>query len=139
MPEKFSIHEHVRWSDVDRAGIIYYGRFQRFFEIAETELFRAVGLTYSVMFERLEIWLPRVQIHTEFRKPLLLDDLAEVRVHVGRIGNRSLTLVFEVYKDEGQTLTAEGHIILACVDKESFKPIRVPDEMRRALAPYLAE
>ena len=139
MPKKFSITEHVRWSDVDRAGIIYYGRFQRFFEIAETELFRAVGLTYAVMFERLGIWLPRVQIHTDFRKPLLLDDLAEVRVHVGHIGNRSLTLMFEVFKEEGEVLAADGHIILACVDKDEFKPMRVPEEMRQALAPYIAE
>lgn len=138
MPEKFSIFEHVRWSDVDRAGIIYYGRFQRFFEIAETELFRAVGLTYSVLFERLEVWLPRVQIHTDFRKPLLLDDLAEVQVHVGHIGNKSLKLVFEVYKDEGRVLTAEGHIILACVAKDGFEPIPVPAEMREKLAPYVA-
>jgi len=39
----FSIEEYVRWSDVDRAGIIFYGAYVRFFEIAETELFRAAG------------------------------------------------------------------------------------------------
>ena len=37
----FTIDEYVRWSDVDQAGIIFYGAYVRFFEIAETELFRA--------------------------------------------------------------------------------------------------
>jgi acyl-CoA thioesterase FadM len=55
MHKRFTIEEHVRWSDIDRAGIIYYGQFQRFFEIAETELFRAVGLPYSEVFDRLEL------------------------------------------------------------------------------------
>src|SRR5919206_4162161 len=96
--KRFTIEEHVRWSDIDRAGIIYYGQFLRFFEIAETELFRSVGLPYSVVFDRLDIWLPRVQIHFDFRKPLLLDDLIEVSAYVARIGNKSLTLRFEVNK-----------------------------------------
>ena len=89
MPMRFTIEEHVRWSDTDRAGIIYYGQFLRFFEIAETELFRSVGLPYSEVFDRFDIWLPRVQIHFDFRKPLLLDDLIEVSAYVGRFGNKS--------------------------------------------------
>ena len=61
MDKRFTIEEHLRWSDIDRAGIIYYGQFLRFFEIAETELFRSVGLSYSEVFDKLDIWLPRVQ------------------------------------------------------------------------------
>ena len=43
----FTIEERVRWGDVDAARIIFYGAYIRFFEIAETELFRAVGLPYG--------------------------------------------------------------------------------------------
>lgn len=32
----FSVDEYVRWSHVDYAGIIFYGAYVRFFEIAET-------------------------------------------------------------------------------------------------------
>ena len=78
MTKRYTIEELVRWSDIDRAGIIYYGQFLRFFEIAETELFRSVGLPYSEVFDRFDIWLPRVQIHFDFRKPLTLDDPIEV-------------------------------------------------------------
>src|ERR1044072_9534675 len=102
MHKRFTITEHVRWSDIDRAGIIYYGQFLRFFEIAETELFREVGLPYSVVIERLDIWRPRVQFHFASVKPLLLDDLIEVSAHVARIGNKSLTLRFEVSR-KGET------------------------------------
>ena len=42
-PKKFTIEERVRWGDVDAARIIFYGAYIRFFEIAETELFRAAG------------------------------------------------------------------------------------------------
>jgi YbgC/YbaW family acyl-CoA thioester hydrolase len=138
MHRKFTIEEHIRWSDTDRAGIIYYGQFLRFFEIAETELFRAVGLSYSDAFDRLDIWLPRVQIHFDFRKPLLLDDLIEVSAYVARFGSRSLTLRFEVVKKGEAEMVAEGHIVLACVSRSTFKSTPLPDEMRERLRPYLA-
>ena len=75
---KFTIQEYVRWSDVDFAGLICYGAYLRFFEFAETELFRAAGLAYGEVFERFDIWLPRVQLHCDFHSPALLDDLLSV-------------------------------------------------------------
>jgi YbgC/YbaW family acyl-CoA thioester hydrolase len=138
MTKRFTIEEHVRWSDTDRAGIIYYGQFLRFFEIAETELFRAVGLPYAEVFDRFDIWLPRVQIHFDFRKPLVLDDLIEVSAYVGRFGNKSLRLRFEVNKKGETDLVAEGHVVLACVSRSSFKSVSVPSEITKALEPYLS-
>jgi acyl-CoA thioester hydrolase len=139
MSKRFTIEEHVRWSDTDRAGIIYYGQFLRFFEIAETELFRSVGLPYSDVFDRFDIWLPRVQIHFDFRKPLLLDDLIEVSAYVGRFGSKSLTLRFEVTKKTSTDIVAEGHVVLACVSRSTFKSIPVPSEIIEALTPFCAE
>lgn len=139
MPKRFTIEEHVRWSDIDRAGIIYYGQFLRFFEIAETELFREVGLRYSEVFDRFDIWLPRVQIHFDFRKPLMLDDLIEVSAYIGRFGNKSFTLRFEVNKKGETDLVAEGHVVLACVSRSTFKSVDVPIELIEALRPYLSE
>ena len=139
MHKRFTIEEHVRWSDTDRAGIIYYGQFLRFFEIAETELFRSVGLPYSVVFDQFDIWLPRVQIHFDFRKPLVLDDLIEVSAFVGRVGNKSLTLRFEVTKKLSNEIAAEGHVVLACVSRSTFKSVPVPSEIIEALTPYTAE
>ena len=57
MQKRFTIEEHVRWSDTDCTGMIYYGKFLRLCEIAETELFRAVGLPYAEVFDRLAVYL----------------------------------------------------------------------------------
>jgi YbgC/YbaW family acyl-CoA thioester hydrolase len=94
--QPFTVEEYVRWSDVDLAGIIFYGSYVRFFELAETELFRAAGLPYSTLFETYDIYLPRVQVHTEFHYPPRLDDQLQVAAYFGRIGNKSLTMNFEV-------------------------------------------
>src|ERR1700752_120951 len=98
-PAPFIIQEYVRWSDVDFAGIIFYGSYVRFFEIAETELFRAGGLAYARGFDRYAIFLPRKVVHSGSCWPAPLDDRLRVAAYVGRLGTKSMTLNFDVLRD----------------------------------------
>ena len=133
---KFSIEERVRWGDVDAARIIFYGAYIRFFEFAETELFRAVGLPYGVMFDELDIWLPRAHLECDFRRAAQLDDLLEVSVYVGRVGTKSLRLNFEVRRKGERELIAEAHFVLVAVRQNTFESVPLPEELKRRLAPY---
>ncbi len=133
---KYCIEERVRWGDVDAARIIFYGAYIRFFEFAETELFRAVGLPYSVMFDELDIWLPRAHLECDFRRAAELDDLLEVCAYVGRIGTKSLRLNFEVRRKGDEELIAEAHFVLVAVRRDTLAAVPVPEELRRRLAPY---
>ena len=138
MHKKYTIEERVRWGDVDAASIIFYGAYIRFFEFAETELFRAVGLPYSVMFEELDIWLPRVHLECDFHHAAQLDDLLEVSVFVGRIGNKSMRLDFEVRRKGDELVIAHAHFVLAAVRRDTFETVTIPDELRKRLSDYLA-
>jgi YbgC/YbaW family acyl-CoA thioester hydrolase len=131
----FSIREYVRWGDVDAAGVICYGAYVRFIEIAETELFRAAGFPYGKVFERFDCWLPRASYKMEFRKPAALDEQLTVNASVGRIGTSSIALRFEFYDDSRQRV-ADCDIVLVCVDKTTFKPKPVPAELREALGRF---
>jgi YbgC/YbaW family acyl-CoA thioester hydrolase len=139
--QKFTIEERVRWGDVDAAGIIFYGSYIRFFEIAETELFRAVGLPYGKVFDELNIWLPRVHLECDFHHATKLDDLLEVSVYVARIGKTSLRLNFEVRRkaEDGKLETdwmATAHFVLVSTRRDTLQPVPVPEDLRRALEPY---
>lgn len=135
-PRKFTIEERVRWGDVDAARIIFYGAYIRFFEFAETELFRQVGLPYGVMFDELKIWLPRVHLECDFHRAARLDDLLEVSVFVGRFGNRSMRLNFEVRRKGETELVATAHFVLAAISQQSFETVPIPEELRRRLVPF---
>ena len=136
MPKKYIIEERVRWGDVDAAGIIFYGAYIRFFEFAETELFRSVGLPYSVMFDELDVWLPRVHLECDFHRAARLDDLLEVSVFVGRFGRKSMHLNFEVRRKGADELIADAHFVLASVRRDTFETVPIPDELKTRLAPY---
>jgi YbgC/YbaW family acyl-CoA thioester hydrolase len=132
----FVIEEYVRWSDVDLAGIIFYGSYVRLFELAETELFRAAGLPYSTMFEQFEIFLPRVQVHTEFHYPPRLDDRLRVAAYFSRFGNKSITLNFDVIHMGTGRHSAHGHLVLVCTDRSSLKSRPLPPELIERLRPF---
>jgi acyl-CoA thioesterase FadM len=106
------------------------------FEFAETELFRAVGLPYGVMFDELDVWLPRAHLECDFRRAARLDDLLEVSVFVGRVGTKSLRLDFEVRRVGEEELIAVAHFVLVAVRRDSFDSVAVPEELKRRLAPY---
>jgi YbgC/YbaW family acyl-CoA thioester hydrolase len=134
--KKFTIEERVRWGDVDAARIIFYGAYIRFFEFAETELFRSVGLPYSVMFEELDVWLPRVHLECDFHRAAQLDDLLEVSVYVGKFGNKSMRLDFEVRRKGAEELVADAHFVLTSVKRDTFETVAIPNELKERLAPY---
>jgi YbgC/YbaW family acyl-CoA thioester hydrolase len=135
-PWKFCIEERVRWGDVDAARIIFYGAYIRFFEFAETELFRAVGFPYSVIFDQLDVWLPRAHIECDFRRSAQLDDLLEVCVYVGHIGTKSLRLNFEVRRKGESELIADAHFILVSVRRDTFETVPLPEGLITKLQPY---
>ena len=135
-PAPYMVEEYVRWSDVDFAGIICYGAYLRFFEIAETELFRAAGLAYGQVFDRYDIWFPRAAIHSEFYRPARLDDRLRVAAYVGRVGTKSMTLNFDVVRDDPMGLCAAGWQVLVCVGRKDLKPRPLPAEVVRALASH---
>ena len=129
------VQDYVRWSDVDVSGIIRWGTYVRFVEMAETELFRAAGFPYATLWDRLDIWLPRVQFHLDYRNPARLDELLDIEIWVGRIGRSSIRLEF-VVKKPGGDLAAEGYLVIVSIDRRNAKSVGVPKALLDALAPY---
>lgn len=134
--QPFLIDEYVRWSDVDLAGIIFYGAYVRFFEIAETEMFRAAGIPYREVFDRFDVWLPRAHMDCDFEYPARLDDRLRVAAYFTKFGRSSIGLQFDVAIPAKNVLAAIGHEVLVCTDRTSLKPRPIPDDLKRTLQQF---
>jgi len=132
---RFCIQERVRWSDIDSSGIILWSAYTRLVEMAETELFRAAGFPYGSLWDRLDIWLPRVQFHIDYRSPVRLDDLLDVEIWIGRLGRSSIRFELAMKKADGQ-LAAEGYLVIVAVSRTDGKSVAVPALLAKALEPY---
>src|SRR5260370_24690638 len=125
-PQPFVIEEYVRWSDVDFAGIIFYGSYVRLFEVAETEMFRHCGLAYARVFAEYDIFLPRKAVHSEFYWPARLHDPLRIAAYVGKAGTKSLTLHFDLLRPDVRALGAAGWTVLGSGDRTTLKPTPLP-------------
>ena len=131
----FVVHEYVRWGDVDIIGIIRYDAYLRFFEYAESELFRAIGLLYHDVVARDGLTLPRKVMHAEFMTPARLDERLEIRTYVSAVGRTSLTLNFDMFADDG-TVRAKGYLVLVAVDISTLEKRPLPPGVIERLAPH---
>jgi acyl-CoA thioester hydrolase len=131
----FTIEEYVRWSDVDAAGIVCYGAFVRFVEVAETELFREAGMPYGKVFDSLDCWLPRVHFSADFHAPARLDEKLRVSAFVQSLGRTSVTLGFAIDNQAGVRI-ADFSVVLACVDRATFAKRELPPQLRAALSRF---
>jgi len=126
------VAERVRWSDLDVMGIVYFGRYVRFMEAAEAEFFRWLGFSYAHLSDELGVWLARVRLEIDYRAPARLDDEVRCRAELRETGGSSLTFVFPIERDA--TRLADGKLVLACLDRKTLRPVRIPAKLRDALA-----
>jgi len=132
---RYCIQERVRWSDIDSSGIILWSAYTRLVEMAETELFRAAGFPYGSLWDRLDIWLPRVQFHIDYRSPVRLDDLLDIEIWIARIGRSSIRFELAMKKADGQ-LAAEAYLVIVAISRSDGKSVEVPKLLVKALEPY---
>lgn len=118
----------VRWVDTDASGIIHYTAAFRYFEVAEWELFRKVGMPFRS--QEKEFGLPRVAVNATFHAQLRVDDEIAVHIHPERLGNTSITFALEIFREE--TLCVSGTVSVVFTGQQGT-PISIPTDIRRAL------
>jgi 4-hydroxybenzoyl-CoA thioesterase/acyl-CoA thioester hydrolase len=129
----FSVRERVRWSDCDPFGIIYYGAYIRFFEIAEHELLRSLDLPKNLLGAQRDVWIPRKALTVDFLRPAQMDDEIDIAVSVGKLGTTSITYRFEVTRVSNGDRLATASLTAVCVDKATMTKKPLPDWFRARL------
>ena len=135
----FTISERVRWADCDPLGIIHYSAYLRFFEVAEHEMYRSCGLPFEVLRRTGGVWLPRKALQCEFHSPAQMDEAVVIETWFSKVGTTSLTMQFEVYRESDRAHRASGTLTVVCVHKDTMASYPLPDHVRSAIAPYVAD
>ena len=119
----------VRYADTDKMGVVYYGNYPIFFEIARSEYMRGKGFTYKE-FEDMGYYLVVVNLEAKYYGNAGYDDLIVVKTSMPELKSRGLTFHYSVYKDE--TLLVEGSTKHFCVNNEK-KAVAIPAHVYKIL------
>ena len=98
-PFKFSARTRVGFSDTDAQGIVYYGRYNPYFDVARVEYLRSLGLLHA---QGPGDFVMRAN-DVEYFAPAVFDDEIEVFVRVARVGRTSVTFAFAAYREPDET------------------------------------
>ena len=97
-----------------------------YFEHAELEWVRSHGMKYADLLERRDVWLPRAAAHCNYHGPARLDDVLRIEMRLARLGNKSFTLGFEIFREAERARLADGTIVVATVSRVDFRPVAIP-------------
>ena len=134
-PFKFSARTRVGFSDTDAQGIVYYGRYFPYIDLARVEYLRMLGLLGMEIGERGVEFVTRAGT-IEYHAPAVFDDELEVFVRIARLGRTSLTYEFAVYRAQDDLLMVTGTQTLVLVDLDERKPCEIPQELRETIRAF---
>jgi len=119
----------VYFQDTDAGGVVYHAAYVNFMERARTEWLRTFGYSNAGLMKELGVVFVVRSITLDYLKPALLDDLLTVTARIKEIGRSRVTLLQSVLRVK-EVLT-EGEVHLVCVNVQTFKPVSVPDVLRK--------
>ena len=128
--KKHTTDIRVRYAETDRMGVVYYGNYFVWFEVARTEFFRAAGFSYRELEEKRGLRVMVVGASCRYRSPATYDDTLSVETWISGIKNTSLVFAYQVRRDS--TLIATGETTHVFTDVNG-KPIKIPGEISSAL------
>ena len=120
----------TRWMDNDSYGhvnnVIYYSWFDtavnRFLianDALDIELSPVIGLV--------------IETQCNYFAPLSFPDRIFIGVRVAKLGTSSVRYEVGVFREDEETVAAQGHFIHVYVSREARKPAAIPDMMRVVL------
>ena len=141
MSNYYSLPCRVYYENTDAGGIMYHAQYLHFAERGRTELLRHVGYESSKLKQEVGVMFVARYVDIHYYAPAFLDDLLEVRTSIPEIKNSSFTMRQSLFcrKDDVEEKLAEVMITLVCVNANTIKPVRVPDELREAFKEFIEE
>lgn len=127
----FKIRFFVDFVDADPGGVVHFSNYFRFFERAEQEFYRSIGLGGFSWFIQNNYGLPRVKVSCTYKSPLRVDDEIEVELKIEKIGRTSIHYSFHysftIHNLTTQKICGTGEVTVVLVDLKKWQPLDIPD------------
>jgi acyl-CoA thioester hydrolase len=133
-PFNYAALARVAFSDTDAQGVVYYGRYMPYFDLARNEYHRHLG---RVRLGNVDFAMRAISV--EYVAPARFDDLLEIFVRVERIGTTSITYDHAAYRiddDGSDTLMVTAKTTAVCISLDKRRAVPVPQEIRDRVASF---
>jgi acyl-CoA thioester hydrolase len=123
----------VRYVETDAQGHVFFGHYFTYFDVALTEYMGNLGFTYADMLAQ-GVDMYYVDARCQYKGRAFFEDFLHVHARIARFGDTSFSFEFAIVR--AGELIANGEITAVTVDTQTWKPIRVPEALRRAVREF---
>ena len=127
----FSWPLRVYYQHTDAGGVVFHANYLSFMECARTELLQSQGFDLGELARRDHVLCVVQSAQIAYHKPALLTDALTVTAGVKQVGRARL--VFDQAVMRGEEMLASAELSLACVSAKSYRPVAVPEAIRKKL------
>jgi len=132
---EFSLPIRVYIEDTDAGGIVYYVNYLKYLERARTELMRTFGLERAAVSDAGWNFVVS-DVSLSYKEPARLDDQLHATAVISAVGGAKLTFHQTVRRDDA--VLVAGDIQIACIDRETGRPMRLDADLRQQIEATLA-
>lgn len=120
----------TRWMDNDVYGHVNNVTYYSYFDTAANR--------YLIEHGGLDIHTGPVigmvvESQCRYHAPVAFPEPLEAGLRVDRLGNRSVTYGIAIFRTGSEQAIADGHFVHVFVDRESQRPVEIPEDIRSAL------
>ncbi len=133
MSTEFTITRRVQFSETDLAGIVHFSNYFKMMEEVEHAFFRSVGLSVSMQHDDIHVGWPRVSASCEFFGPVKFEDEIELKLRVGRVGDKSFSYEVEFLVEGTRVALGKTTSVCCSVDRGEVRSISIPQAIRAKL------
>ena len=121
----------TRWADNDIYGHINNVAFYAYFDTAVNSWLNDAGL---LDIDHGDIIGLVVETGCQYFSPAAFPDALEAGLRVARIGTSSVQYEVAIFKSDEDTTMAQGRFVHVYVDRQTRRPVALPDSWRTALS-----
>lgn len=132
---KHRLDIRVYYEDTDAGGIVYHANYLKFGERGRTEFLRQTGFQNQILHKEHGILFVVRHIEIDYLKPSFLDDALVLETTISEMKNSSF--IMHQRTTRGDEVIADMRVILVCVNGDTYAPVRLPEDVKRAFQSYL--
>jgi acyl-CoA thioester hydrolase len=127
----FSTDVRIRFAETDAQGIAHHASFLVWLEVARVAYLERNAGGYQAIRDR-GVEALTTEAHVRYHRAAYFDETLTVWTRC--IDLRGARFTYEYRIERAGELVAEGHTRHAIVDRETYRPIRVPEWLAEAIA-----
>ena len=118
----------VRVADLDTQRHVNNSKYSTYIEVGRFEYLQHLGLFDGIHFDDLGLIV--ADVHIAYLAQIELNQKLRVGVRTARIGNKSLTLEYEIQDPDSGRVFARAESVMVSYDYHAHQTIPVPDDWR---------